>query len=166
MDNKTQPKYFFNVPGTAGQAPTPGNGIRVSKALVWGVIIVLSIAAMALAVAGFVQSTLTYGVGAVGADTTAQLARIRTALAAAGAPQEALQKLDIATQPGLNIGDAIEALVSADKALDSASGDAAIAAAQRDLRAILQDLQMKRYGSNLSVTPAAGPTPLPTLVIP
>jgi hypothetical protein len=73
----------------------------------------------------------------------------------------ALQYLSVAARPGINIGDAIEALVETDKALQLASDNPVIAAAQHNLRAILNDLHNRRYGYS-----AASRTPLPTLSLP
>jgi len=136
--------------------------IRVPRSIMWGVIALLSLGTVALAMWGLAHSTMTYGVGPVDAVTTARLSQIRTELEAAGAPAAALRYLDIAAQPGVNIGDAIDALADANKALELTSSNPTIAPLAAELHDILDDLSARRYGGQIS----ASPTPLPTLSIP
>jgi hypothetical protein len=149
-----------------GEPPLRPRGIRVPRPLVWGVIILLVLAVVVAAVWGFAHSTWTYATANMDSAATARLAQLRDKLAAAGAPEAALRQVAFAAQPGLNVGDAIEALVLADKALEPVSDQAAIASARLELRAILSDLQARRYGP---VGPSATLppwTPLPSLAFP
>jgi len=135
--------------------------IRVPRSIMWGIIALLSLGAAALAMWGLAHSTMTYGVGPVDAATTARLSQIRAELEAAGAPTAVLRYLAIATQPGINIGDAIDALASANKALEPVSGDPTITPLSAELHDILNDLSGHRYGRQMS----ASPSPLLTLSI-
>lgn len=136
--------------------------IRLPRFLVWDLLVLLVLAAIAAVGWGLAHSTWTYGVSSVDSATTARLVRVREKLAAAGAPEAALRHLAIAAQPGINAGDAIEALVSADKALEPVSGEAAIAPVRRELRAILDELAGKRYGQSVRpMQPAVSATPIP-----
>ena len=135
--------------------------IRVPRSIMWGIIALLSLGAVALAIWGLAHSTMTYGVGPVDAATTARLSQIRTELEAAGAPAAALRYLAIATRPGINIGDAIDALASANKALEPVNGDPIITPLSAELHDILNDLSGRRYGRQMS----ASPSPLLTLSI-
>ncbi len=137
--------------------------VRVPHSLVWSIAILLGLGVLLLAAWGFAQSTWTYGMVPVDSATSVRLTQIRATLAAVGASQAALQQIDIAARPGVNIGDAIEALVSADKALAPLNDDPAIASARQDLRVILSDLQGKRFGA--PAMPLVSPTPLPTIDI-
>ena len=140
--------------------------IHVPRSIMWGVIALLSLGAVALAMWGLAHSTMTYGVGPVDAVTTARLSQIRTELEAAGAPAAALHYLAIATQPGVNIGDAIDALAGANKALEPMSGDPTITPLAAELHDILNDLSARRYGPwTPNPTPLVSATPLPTLII-
>jgi hypothetical protein len=148
-----------------GEPPLRPRGIRMPRPLVWGVIILLVLAVVVAAVWGFAQSTWTYATANVDSATTARLVQLRNKLAAAGAPEAALRQVDIAAQPGINVGDAIEALVLADKALEPVSDNAVIASAKLELLAILNELNIKRYGTSPTGTLPSW-TPLPTLAIP
>ena len=140
--------------------------IRVPQSIMWSVIALLSLSAVALAMWGLAHSTMTYGVPPVDAATTARLSQIRTELEAASAPAAALRYLAIATQPGVNIGDAIDALASANKALEPVSGDPAITPLSVELHDILNDLFGRRYGPwTPNPIPLVSATPLPTLII-
>jgi hypothetical protein len=119
--------------------------IRVPRRLVWGIIILLALVTAALALWGVAQSTLTYGGHPVDAATTERLTKLHTTLRAAGAPETALRRLAVAAQPGVNVGDAFEALVDADKALEPVGGAPAIASARQDLRSILATLCKQQY---------------------
>ena len=135
--------------------------VRIPRVIVWGSLGLFLAAVVVLGIWGVAQSTWTYGMVAVDRATTARLAQLETELRAAGAPQAAMQYLSVAARPGINIGDAIEALVEADKALQPASDNPAIATARHNLRAILSDLSNRRYGYV-----EASKTPLPTLSLP
>jgi len=140
--------------------------IRVPRSIMWGIIALLSLSAAALAIWGLAHSTMTYGVPPVDAATTARLSKIRTELEAAGAPAAALRYLAIATQPGINVGDAIDALASANKALEPVSDDPIIMPLSIELHDILNDLSGRRYGPwTPNPTPLVSATPLPTLII-
>jgi len=141
-------------------APEPRR-IHVPRPLVWGFLAVFTLTIVAMGVWGLGHSTLTYGMTSVDAATTERLAQIQASLKEAGAPQAALRQMEIAAKPGVNIGDAIEALVEADQALEPMSGNAVIASARAELRIIQQDLEDRRYGG------VSGPTetPLPTVPV-
>ena len=93
--------------------------VHVSRPLVWAVLILFSLTIVAMGLWGLGHSTLTYGSSSVDSATTERLARIQTKLREANAPEAALQKVAIASRPGVNIGDALEALVSVDEALET-----------------------------------------------
>lgn len=133
--------------------------VRVPRLLTYGVLALLGLALVVAAVWGLAQSTWTYGASPVDADTTARLTELHDALAAAGAPAAVLQHVARAAEPGINSGDAIEALVSADKYL-STNNDPAIISARKNLRIILEELESKRKPS--PGTPRIT-TPLPLL---
>jgi len=141
--------------------------IRVPRRLVWGIIILLALVTAALALWGVAQSTLTYGGHPVDAATTERLTKLHTTLRAAGAPETALRRLAVAAQPGVNVGDAFEALVDTDKALEPVGGAPAIASARQDLRSILAALCIQQYwSSSCSGGGAVALTPLPTHALP
>lgn len=139
--------------------------IRLPRWLVWGILVIFVLAIIAAAGWGLLNSTWTYGAGPVDSATTARLVQLRANLAAAGAPAAALRYMDIAAQPGVNIGDAIEALTSADKELDAVSEQAAIAAPRQELRLILEQLSGNRYESSTSPETIT-PWPAPALPMP
>ncbi len=135
--------------------------IRLPKTALYAFIALAGVAIIALAIWALAQSTWTYGTSSIDPTTTARLAQVRDKLAVAGAPQAALQQLALAAQPNANIGDAIEALVNADQALESASDNPSIAEARQELRIILSELESKRY--SYDDAPSTPWTPLPTL---
>jgi hypothetical protein len=90
---------------------------------------------------------------------------IQHELAVAGVPESALRRLAAAARPGINIGDAIEALADADRDLETWSKIPAVAAARAELRSTLAQLGGQRNGTRDKGTPAAL-TPLPTLILP
>jgi hypothetical protein len=140
--------------------------VRVSRPLVWAVLILFSLTIVAMGVWGLAHSTLTYGASPVDSATTERLAQIQTQLREANAPKAALRQMAIASRPGVNIGDALEALVSADKALEPMSQNAMIASARQELRGVLSGLRNKQYWWLLTPASPLNATPLPTLVIP
>jgi hypothetical protein len=156
-DDLTEDEYLSDT------SPWTPRRVRIPRIFVLGSLGLFLAAVVALGVWGLAQSTWTYGMAAVGRTTTARLSEIEAELRAAGAPQAALQYLSIAARPGVNIGDAIEALVEADKALQPANDNPAIRAAQQNLRAILRDLSNRRYGYSPILTPFMSRIPLPTL---
>jgi hypothetical protein len=101
----------------------------------------------------------------VDSTTSTRLAQIHAKLAAAGVPEAALRHLAVAARPGINIGDAIEALVDADKALESMSDNSTAASARQEIHAILNDLSARRYGG-MEPTPSMNVPPLPTVPAP
>jgi hypothetical protein len=140
--------------------------IRVPRSIMWAIIALLSLGAAVLAIWGLAHSTMTYGVPPVDAATTARLSKIRTELETAGAPATAMHYLAIASQPGLNIGDAIDAVANANKALEPVSNDPIIAPLSVELHDILNDLSRRRYGAwTPNLTPLVNVTPLTTLII-
>jgi len=142
--------------------------VHVPRSLVWGVLIVFALAIVAMGVWGLAHSTWTYGMTPVGSATTERLGRIYRELSNAGVPEVSLRHLAIAARPGINIGDAIEALVDADKDLDKLSSNPVVASARGELRGILSSLSTGRYGGYVypSPTPLITGTPLPTLAFP
>ena len=143
--------------------------IHVPRRLVWGIIILLVLAMAVLAVWGWIHSTWWYGSQTtVGAGTTAYLVQIRAKLAAAGAPDVALRRMAIATQPGANVDDAIDALEDVDRALEPRGDDATIVLIRRQLHGVINGLRDQGLGNRgrQSGSPLASATPLPTLAIP
>jgi hypothetical protein len=120
--------------------------IHVPRPVVWGFLILFGLTVIAAGMWGFARSTLTYGMIPVDSATSARLAQIHAELAAAGAPEAALRRLAVAAQPGVNIGNAIEALADTDKALEQAGESAAITSARTELRIILDALRSRMYG--------------------
>ncbi len=140
--------------------------VPLPKSLVWGLLVLLGLAAVVLIVWGVAHSTLTYSTTTVGPDTRARLSRLRDELAAAGAPAAALRQVERAAQPGVYTDEAIEALLDADKALGALGDDASIAPLRQELRTILGELEGMRYGFNQpSGTSSVSSTPMPTLAI-
>jgi hypothetical protein len=123
-------------------------GVRVPKSIVWGILILLGVVLLVAVIWGFTQSTITYGVPTVDAATTAQLSRIRATLVAADAPPAALQHLDVAAQPGVNVGDAIEALVITIQELTPITDNPPLVEARKELHLIWNDLDERRYGGD------------------
>lgn len=148
-----------------GESLIESRRIRLPRWLAWGIVGNFILTIITAAVWGLINSTWTYGAGPVDSATTARLVQLRAKLAAAGAPAAALRYMDIAAQPGVNIGDAIEALTGADKELDAVSEQAAIAAPRRELRLILEQLSGNRYGSSTSPETIT-PWPAPALPMP
>lgn len=139
--------------------PAEPRRVRVSRPLIWGFLALFSLAITVMGVWGLAHSTLTYGMSAVDSTTTRRLEQLQSRLMEANAPEGVLRQMAIAVRPGVNIGDALEALANAEEALEPMSGNAAIASAQAELLAIHQELIGKRYGGS------SGPTmtPLPTV---
>ncbi len=139
----------------------------VRRSIVWGVIIlslVVLAGLMALGLWGLTQSsTAMYGnsLAPVGPATRARLQQLRVELAAAGASQAVLDKIDFAARPGTNIGDAVEALASADSALKTASPNSALAAERAQMLSLLSELQSQMYGWGRSSTQMYTPAPRP-----
>ena len=146
--------------------PLEPRRVHVSRPLVWAILILFSLTIVAMGLWGLGHSTLTYGMSPVGSATTERLAQIQTRLREANAPEAALRQMEIASRPGVNIGDALEALVRADKALEPTSQNAMIASARQELRAVLNGLRSKQYWWVLTPASPLNATPLPTLVIP
>ena len=143
--------------------------IRVPRRLVWGIIALLILGTLVLAVWGWIHSTWWYGSQiTVDAPTTAYLARIRAGLAAAGAPDVALRRMAIATQPGANVDDTIAALEDVDSALEPMKDNTTIVLIRGELRGVLNGLIELRHwgGGRRSGAPSVSATPLPTLAIP
>jgi len=143
--------------------------IRVPRRLVWGIIILLVLVMVVLAVWGWIHSTWWYGSQiTVDAPTTAYLARIRAELAVAGAPDGALRRMAIATQPSANVDDTIAALEDVDNALEPMRDNATIVPIRGELRSVLHGLiELRHWGGwQTPGTPSVTETPLPTLIIP
>jgi len=143
--------------------------IRVPRRLVWGIIILLGLVMAALALWGLIHSTWWYGSQiTVDAGTTAYLVQIRAKLAAAGAPDIALRRMAVATQPGANVDDTIAALEDVDSALEPMRDDATIVLIRGQLRGVLNGLIDQRHwgGARRSGSAPVRATPLPTLAIP
>ena len=147
--------------------PLEPRRVHVSRPLVWAILILFSLTIVAMGLWGLGHSTLTYGMSPVDPAMTERLAQIQSQLREANAPKAALRYMAIASQPGINIGDAIEALANAERALEPASGKIEIASAQAELRVILQAMNLRRYGgysgSGGSGDSWLATTPLPTL---
>ena len=161
------PASNLDLLDTPSEAPSlEPRRVHVSRPLVWAVLILFSLTIVAMGVWGLAHSTLTYGMSSVDSATTKRLAQIQTKLREANAPEAALQQVAIASRPGVNIGDALEALVSADKALEPMSQNAMIASARQELRGVLSGLWSEQYWWLLTPASPLNATPLPTLVIP
>jgi hypothetical protein len=139
--------------------------VHVSRPLVWAILILLSLTIVVLGVWGLAHSTLTYGMSSVDSATTERLAQIQTRLREANAPEAALRQMAIASRPGVNIGDALEALANADKALEPMSQSAVIASARQELRGVLSRLRGEQYWWLSTPMSSPNATPLPTLII-
>ena len=143
--------------------------IRMPRSVVWGIIALLGLSIIVLAVWGLIHSTWWYGSQiTVDASTTARLAQMRTKLAAAGAPDVALRRMAVATQPGANVDDTIAVLEDVDNALEPMKDNATIVTIRGELRSVLHGLIDLRHGGGgrSPGTPSASATPLPTLAIP
>jgi len=138
--------------------------IHVPRPVVWVLLISFCLLVIVMGLLGLARSTMTYGMSQVGAATTARLANIQGSLASAGVPASALRRLAVAARPGVNIGDAIEALADADRDLEPFVGNPAVVSIRTELRGILDELSAIRYGAAL--TPSVSATPLPTLTFP
>jgi len=141
--------------------------IRMPQSVVWGIIALLSLSIIVLAVWGLIHSTWWYGSQiTVDAPTTAYLARIRAGLAAAGAPDVALRRMAIATQPGANVDDTIAALEDVDSALEPMKDNTTIVLIRGELRGVLNGLIELRHwgGARRSGSFPVRATPLPTLI--
>ena len=147
--------------------PLEPRRVHVSRPLVWAILILFSLTIVAMGLWGLGHSTLTYGMSPVDPAMTERLAQIQSQLREANAPKAALRYIATASQPGVNIGDAIEALTNAEKALEPASGKIEIASARAELHVILQDLYNKSYRGYWGYGGSGGSrlttTPLPTL---
>jgi hypothetical protein len=139
--------------------------IHVPRLVVWAILILFGLTVIAVGMWGFARSTLTYGMVPVDSTTNARLTQIHAKLAAAGALEAALRHLAMAAQPGINIGDAIEALADTDKSLEPMSDNSTVASAQQEIRTIRDDLISRRYRYG-ETRPSTVITPLPTLAIP
>ncbi len=139
--------------------PAEPRRVRVSRPLVWGFLALFSLTITVMGVWGLAHSTLTYGMSAVDSTTTRRLEQIQSRLREANAPEAALRQMAIAVRPGVNNGDALEALANTEEALEPMSGNTAIALAQAELLAIHQELTFKLHGGSSGPTP----TPLPTV---
>ena len=135
--------------------------IHLPRRLVWAILFCFVLVVIVACIWGLAQSTLTYGMVPVDSAATARLAQVQHDLASAGVPQSALRHLVTAARPGINIGDAIEALVDADRDLEAWSKIPAVASARAELRSTLDQLSGKRYGGTFVTL-----TPLPTLALP
>ena len=138
--------------------------IHLPRILVGAILSFFVLVVIVACIWGLAQSTLTYGMIPVDSATTARLARVQRDLAFAGVPESALRHLVAAARPGINIGDAIEALVDADRDLEAWSKNPAVASARAELRSTLYQLSRKRYGGTEGTSVML--TPLPTLTLP
>jgi len=129
---------------------TPARPPAISRSVGRAVVIIASlILCVVLAVAaavGWTRSTWTYGATTVDRNTSQRLARLADDLAQAGAPQVAVAHVAAASQPGINIGDALEALATAQMALAGTTDSLALLRARAELNIIYSDLYMHQYG--------------------
>ena len=129
---------------------TPARPPAISRSVGRAVVIIASLilcAVLAVAAAvGWTRSTWTYGATTVDPDTSQRLARLADDLAQAGAPQVAVTHVTAASQPGINIGDALEALATAQMALAGTTNSLALLRARSELNIIYSDLYMHQYG--------------------
>jgi len=135
--------------GLDGGAPAPPPAISrsVGQAFVIIASLILCVVLAMAAAVGWTRSTWTYGATTVDRDTSQRLARLADDLAQAGAPQVAVAHVTAASQPGINIGDALEALATAQMALAGTTNSLALLRARAELNIIYSDLYMHQYGS-------------------
>ena len=134
--------------GLGGDAPAPQPAIprSVGRALVVLASLILCLVLAVAAAVGWTRSTWTYGATTVDRDTSQRLARLADDLAQAGAPRVAVAHVAAASQPGINIGDALEALATAQMALTGTTDSLALLRARAELNMIYSDLYMHQYG--------------------
>ena len=121
--------------------PRPAaRGLVVITSLILCVVLALA------AAVGWTRSTWTYGATTVDRDTSQRLARLADDLAQAGAPRVAVTHVTAASRPGINIGDALEALATAQMALAGTTDSLALLRARAELNVIYSDLYMHQYG--------------------
>lgn len=128
-------------------ATPPGPRRSLPSPVVWSLLILIVLLVIIGGVWGFVQGSWWYGVSRLDTDTAARLAQMQQTLATAGAPEAAVRQVGKAARPGINVSEAIEALVAADVALEPAAGNPAIRSARIELRTILNTLSENRYGA-------------------
>lgn len=127
-------------------APSPTIPRAAARALVVLASLILCMVLAVAAVAGWARSTWTYGVATVDRETSQRLARLADDLAQAGASPMAVTHVVAASRPDINIGDALEALVTAQMALADAPDSLALLAARAELNIIYDDLYTRQYG--------------------
>lgn len=115
------------------EPPAPPRRVHIPRPVTLGVLAALALVLILTSLWGLSRGTLTYGMWNLDADTTAHLKQVYDDLAAAGAPETALRRLAVATQPGINIGNAVEAITDAGKVLEPMSDRPAIASALQRL---------------------------------
>jgi hypothetical protein len=134
--------------GPGDDAPTlpPAIPRPVGRVLVVIAALILCAVLAVAAAVGWTRSTWTYGATTVDRDTSQRLARLADELAQAGAPQVAVAHVAAASQPGINIGDALEALATAQMTLAGATDSLALLRARAELNSIYSDLYTHQYG--------------------
>ncbi len=115
--------------------------LRVPRAVVWSIVALLSLACVSLFLLGLAQSTWDIGGIVYRVNLGGCLQVMRNQLAAANAPEEALQRLTDAAYPGIWSTDAYNQLREAERILAPLENDPQIAPALKDLRAMLPSNQ-------------------------
>ncbi len=111
--------------------------VHVPHAMVWSIIALLWLACVSLFLLGLAQSSWDMGGNPARVDLSACVQRLHDQLAAANAPQEALQRLADAAHPGLWKTDAYNLLREAERILAPLEADLQISAPLSNLRAML-----------------------------
>jgi len=147
---------------TPEDASPPGPRRSLPAPIVWSLLILIGLLVIVGGVWGFVQGSWWYGVSRVDAGTTARLILLQQTLTTAGAPEAAVRQVGIAARPGINVSEAIEALVAADATLEPVASNPAIRSVQMELRTIRDTLSRDRYGPLPESAPGPDTLPLPT----
>ena len=141
--------------------PRPPIPRTAARGLVVVASLILCLVLTVAAVVGWTRGTWTYGATSVDRATSQRLARLADQLTQAGAPRAAIVHVKAAARPGINIGDAIEALATAQQILQDIPETRALLQARAELNLIYRDLTMRQYGHSPE-TPFR-PTPRPHL---
>ena len=133
--------------------------LHAPHAIVWSIATLLILACAGLFVVGLAQSTWDIGGNAARVDLRGCLQNMRTQLAAANAPEEALQRLTDAALPGIWKVDAYNLLRETEQILGPLENDPQIAAVLGDLRAMLPSDQSGRLSCDYQRHLSSGVAP-------
>jgi len=146
----------------------PPRRVHIPRPIAWAVLAALAALLILTSLWGLSRGTLTYGLWYLDADTASHVRQVYDELAAAGAPEVALRRLAVATQPGVNVGNAVEAIRDAEKALAAISERPAIASALRRLEGIYTGELCPHlwYGPCRQLVPRSPASPVVTPILP